>query len=260
VTEEPLSGGNASTGVVRVGDTVRRPAGPWTPAVHALLHHLHAAGFTAAPRPLGVDEQGREVLTFARGATVWPERFPLMAPDARLRRVARLIRDFHEAVTGFRPPADARWNVLMPADGAEIIAHRDLAPWNLVIDDATDTWTFIDWDFAAPGTRLWDIAYAVRGFAPLSGNPAFRLPDPAAAARLRLFADAYGLDDEADRRALVPLLGVRSRGMYDFLKDQSARGNAPWAGLWDEGHGDAWLSDAEYAEARAELWTRALLD
>lgn len=31
-TEIPLDGGNMSSGVVRVGDTVRRPAGPWTPA------------------------------------------------------------------------------------------------------------------------------------------------------------------------------------------------------------------------------------
>src|SRR5262249_49783642 len=42
-------------------DTVRRPAGPWTPAVHALLTHLHAAGFHGAPRPLGIDEHGREI-------------------------------------------------------------------------------------------------------------------------------------------------------------------------------------------------------
>ena len=60
MTEIPLGGGNVSGGVVRIGDTVRRPAGPWTPAVHALL-----------------------------------------GPDDRLRRAARLIRDFHDAVTGF---------------------------------------------------------------------------------------------------------------------------------------------------------------
>ena len=34
-----LAGGNLG-GAVRVGDTVRRPVGPWTPAVHALLGHL----------------------------------------------------------------------------------------------------------------------------------------------------------------------------------------------------------------------------
>jgi hypothetical protein len=61
--EIPLAGGNMSSGVVRVGDTVRRPAGAWTPAVHALLSHLDSVGFRGAPRPLGIDEHGREVLT-----------------------------------------------------------------------------------------------------------------------------------------------------------------------------------------------------
>ncbi|MFI2076838.1 MULTISPECIES: hypothetical protein [Streptomyces] len=67
---QPLPGGNVSAGVVRIGDTVRRPAGPWTPAVHAL-----------------------------------------------------------------------------------------------------DGWTFIDWDTAGPASRLWDVAYAVHGFIPLSADP-----------------------------------------------------------------------------------------
>jgi hypothetical protein len=54
--EVPLAGGNVSAGVVRVGDTVRRPTGPWSPAVHALLVHLHEVGFDGAPRSMGFDE------------------------------------------------------------------------------------------------------------------------------------------------------------------------------------------------------------
>jgi hypothetical protein len=87
--EIPLAGGNVSDGVVRVGDTVRRPAGPWTPAVHALLAHLHEVGFHAAPRPLGLDERGREVLEFVPGATVWPDRFGEVGPRDRLARAPR---------------------------------------------------------------------------------------------------------------------------------------------------------------------------
>ena len=76
MTEERLDGGNTG-GAVRDGDTVRRAAGPWTPAVHALLTHLAAKNFPGAPRPLGFDNQGREVLTFIEGETVgsrkpWP--------------------------------------------------------------------------------------------------------------------------------------------------------------------------------------------
>ncbi|MGW8975008.1 phosphotransferase [Streptomyces platensis] len=253
--EQPLAGGNVSAGVVRVGDTVRRPAGPWTPAVHALLTHLHEVGFRAAPRPLGIDEQGREVLTFMPGQVVWPDRFSLLEPARRLARVARLIRDFHDAVQSFTPPPDPHWQVLLPAGGSEIIAHQDLAPWNLVVG-AEDEWAFIDWDAAAPGTRLGDLAYAAHGFLPLSTQPGRQRAD--AGDRLRLFADAYGLD-EAERRRLVPLLGRRTRAMHDFLREQAALGTQPWATLWAEGHGDVWRSDAAYIEQRADQWEKALL-
>jgi hypothetical protein len=67
VEEIQLSGGGITSGVVRVGGTVRRPAGPWTRTVHAYLRHLERQGFSGAPRVLGFDEQGREVLSFLDG-------------------------------------------------------------------------------------------------------------------------------------------------------------------------------------------------
>jgi hypothetical protein len=254
--EQPLPGGNASAGVVRVGDTVRRPAGPWTPAVHALLNHLHGAGFRGAPRPLGIDDQGREVLTFIPGEVAWPDRFALLDSPEALARVARLVRDFHDAVWDFTPPPDARWQVLIPAEGSDVIAHHDLAPWNLVVGGEGE-FAFIDWDCAAPGSRLWDVAYAMHGFVPLSANPAWQRAD--AEARLRAFADAYGLA-EPDRRELVPMLSRRARSMHDFLRAQAMAGTRPWAALWASGHGAAWRADADYIRQREHDWSRALLD
>jgi Ser/Thr protein kinase RdoA (MazF antagonist) len=252
--EIPLHGGNMSTGVVRVGQTVRRPTGPWTPAVHALLTHLHTAGFAGAPKPLGIDGKNREVLTFIPGPVAWPDHFDRLEPDERLARVARIIRDFHDAVAGFVPPPDAQWQVLMPANGSEIIAHHDLAPWNLVIGDPR--WAFIDWDVAAPGTRLGDIAYALHGFVPLSADPEWTRAD--AGHRMRVFADAYGLD-ETQRRELVTLLAPRTRAMYTFLGAQAAAGTQPWTRLWHEGHGKVWQADADYIEQRIPEWERALV-
>jgi hypothetical protein len=259
--EVRLGGGNMAGGlaggVARVGDTVRRPAGPWTPAVHALLEHLHAVGFRGAPRPLGLDERGREVLTYLPGTVPWPDLGPIGSKDG-LRRVARLVREFHDAVAGFVPPADARWQTLIPAEvpaeGSGIIAHHDLAPWNLVVHE--DRWAFIDWDVAAPGSREWDVAYAMRGFVPLSANPAYRRDD--APARLRVFADAYGLAAD-QREAIVPMLARRAAAMHDFLAERAAAGAAPWARLWREGHGDTWRADAEYAAGLEDRWRAALL-
>jgi hypothetical protein len=107
-----LDGGNAG-GAVRAGDTVRRAAGPWTPSVHALLAHLAGRGFAGSPRPLGVDEQGREVLTFLAGESVgsarpWPEW--VYAEDT-LVQVAHWMRGFHHAVADFVPSAEAVWRM-----------------------------------------------------------------------------------------------------------------------------------------------------
>ncbi|GAB3213743.1 phosphotransferase [Marinactinospora thermotolerans] len=253
--EEPLSGGNVSAGVVRVGDTVRRPAGPWTPAVHALLDHLHSVGFHAAPRALGLDERGREVLSYCPGVPTWPERFDLMEPRSALTRVGHIIRDFHDAVAGFTPPPGARWRVLYPQAGDEIIAHHDLAPWNLIA--GTDSWAFIDWDTAAPGTRLWDLAYAVVSFVPLSAEPALRRGDPVE--RMRALVEGYGLEDEDDRRRLIGLTAERARAMHDLLAEQAARGNAPWERLWREGHGRIWRANADHILDNRQRWEDGLL-
>ncbi|TDC00195.1 aminoglycoside phosphotransferase family protein [Micromonospora fluostatini] len=252
--EIPLTGGNVTAGVVRVGDTVRRRVGPWTPAVHALLEHLWSVGFRGAPRPLGIDGKGREVLTYARGEVPWPLHFDLLEPQDQLARVGRLIRELHDALSTFTPPLDAQWNVLMPADRNDLIVHHDLAPWNLVIGDR---WVFIDWDNAGPGSRLWDLSYAVHGFTPMSAHRDWQRAD--AGPRLRAFADAYGLTEQ-QRRDLVPLLTVRTRAMHDFLRDQAALAVEPWATHWRTGHGDAWRSDAEYTERHTDRWLTALLN
>jgi hypothetical protein len=143
--EHALAGGNVAAGVVRVGGTVRKPAGYWTPGVEALLAHLEAGGFTGAPRPLGRDGRGRQVLEYVPGPMA------IDAPplgDAGLHRVGRLIRELHDACAGFEPPPGARWNVAIPPDRADLICHHDLAPWNLVL--GADRWVFIDWDGAGP--------------------------------------------------------------------------------------------------------------
>lgn len=141
------------------------------------------------------------MLSFASGIVVWPDRFDLVETDERLSYVGRLIREFHDAVADFSPPPEAQWQIIYPQAGNEIIAHHDLAPWDLIV--GKERWVFIDWDLAAPGTRLWDLAYAAHGFVPLSADPAVRRSD--AGQRLRTLVDAFGLD-QRERLELVGLL------------------------------------------------------
>jgi len=170
---------------------------------------------------------------------------------AAVRRIGALIRDFHDASADFTPPADARWNVVIPADAKDLIVHHDLAPWNLV--RGPDRWTFIDWDNAGPGSRLWDLAYAAHGFVPLAPSTAA----DAAADRLAALAAGYRLDD-GDRHRLAELLAVRIMSMYHLLEHGHRTRTQPWARLWSEGHGDTWLADADYTRHNIGLLRAAL--
>lgn len=106
--EKPLSGGLV-TGAVKVGDTVRRPVGPWSPTVHSLLEHLEGVGFDAAPRLLGMDDLGREILSFIEG--VVPEgAHPEVVTDYALQDVGRLVRELHRSVAGFALPPGQKWH------------------------------------------------------------------------------------------------------------------------------------------------------
>jgi Ser/Thr protein kinase RdoA (MazF antagonist) len=248
MTEHVLAGGNVAAGVVRVGGTVRKPAGYWTPAVEALLAFLEARGVAGAPRPLGRDERGRQVLEYVPGPMAI-DAPPLDA--AGLHRVGRLIRDLHDVSTGFEPPPGARWNVAIRPDRRELVCHHDLAPWNLVL--GADRWVFIDWDGAGPGSRLWDLAYAVKGFVPLEdgGDPAADGP------RLRALADGYELT-VSQREQLPPLIEAHTRGMADLLEHGARTGTQPWARLHAEGHGTYWTASADYIERHQAIWRRAL--
>lgn len=253
-TEIPLMGGNVSASVVRVGATVRKPASESTAAVEALLEHLAAVGFDGAPKPLGRDEHGRQVLEFVPGTMA--DAMPPMTL-AELRRVGRLIRALHDATAEFTAPEDARWGVVIPPDSEDLICHHDLAPWNLVRSarpGGGERWVFIDWDGAGPGSRLWDLAYAAHGFLPMGpvGEPEADGP------RLRALADGYGLDEQ-QRRDLPELIVEHTRGMYELLRSGSLTGQQPWARLWAEGHGEHWGPAATYIEDHLETWRRALL-
>lgn len=249
--EQPLPGGNVSTAVVRVGDTVRRPAGFWSEAVDALLRHLDAVGYEGAPRSLGFDELGRHVLEYVDGDVPMPFR-----PNdhvAAVRRVGSLVRDFHDAAAEFTPPPEARWNVVITPDAEDLVIHHDLAPWNLV--RGHNRWVFVDWDNAGPGSRLWDLAYAAHGFIPLAPGT----PVTSAVQRLRALADGYRLD-EAGRRELADLLVRRITSMYDLLQAGHRSGAQPWARLWSEGHGDTWHADGEYTRRHLDALREALVE
>jgi hypothetical protein len=206
--EVVLRGGVANAGAVsRVGDVVLRPTNPHTPAIHALLRHLRAVGFDGAPLPLGLEADGRERLAFIPGDVAFPPFPGWSLTDDALASTARLLRQFHDAQAGFVIPLDASWSDEMTdPDGGSVICHNDVCPENVVFRGGSAI-ALLDFDFAAPGRPLYDVAQLAKMWVPLdTEEDAARLGrgglDPFH--RLRVVADGYGLPP--DRSELLDLL------------------------------------------------------
>lgn len=236
---------------------MRRPTGPWTATVHALLDHLRDRGFTAAPRAHGIDAEGREVLDFLPGQVAHYPLSDQVRTDATLRAVGKLLRGYHDATADFVPPPDAVW--YGPGrEPAEVVCHGDVAPYNCVFDDG---WTLalIDFDTAHPGPRVWDLAYAAYRFVPLThpDNEDFHLPVAEQARRLRLLADAYGLGAD-DRRVLAATARERLDALVRHMHEQADAGSAAFAGHIAAGHDALYRSDAAHITHHEARLTAAL--
>lgn len=177
--EIPLQGGQLTLGIVRIGSTVRRPPKSNATFVHNLLLFLEEQGFDFAPRFLGMDEQGREVLSYLEGQ-MWPGSGSSLSDDL-LIQAAQIIRRLHDITAGSQL-----------AQGHEIVAHQELGPHNTIFQE-NQLVGFIDWDDAAPGTRLRDLANAVYNYVDV-GHWTNQTADEQAR-RIRLMCIAYGWDD-----------------------------------------------------------------
>jgi len=219
VPQEVSLGGNLNQ-AVRVGDTVRRRAGPWTPAVHALLRYLEAAGFEA-PRVRGIDERVREILEYIPGEPYAGAESPVpdrVFDEEHLVDAARLLRRYHDVVARFWPPLDARWRLVAPTEH-ELICHNDWSPWNALFRDG-ELAVMLDWDLAGPGSRLWDLANTAACWVTLfSQAKLFSLEERAQ--RLRLFCDAYGLED---RSSLLATIRLRNDFIARFIEERAGAG------------------------------------
>ena len=185
--EIPLTGGNMQP-VVRVGDTVRRTAGPWTPAVHALLGELASAGIDEAPRVLGSDDQGREVLSYIDGMVL--AESPAVWSDAVLRAAGGLLRRIHDASVPLAAGRSLVWRSARRTP-AEVVCHNDFATYNLIVRDS-ELVGVIDFDFASPGPRIWDLAYLAYRIVPFAED-ARDADGRDRRSRLCRLIDAYGM-------------------------------------------------------------------
>jgi hypothetical protein len=250
VEEHQLAGGVANAGsVVRVGDHVLRPSNPHSGAVHAFLRALRAAGFAGASLPIGIDEDGRERLAFVEGEVPTPPYPDWAQSDAALASVAALMARFHRASRSF-DPAPYTWSTEMadPAGGT-VVCHNDVCLENVVFRNGRAV-ALLDFDFAAPGRSVYDVAAFARMCVPIDDDVnATRLGwrDPDRSARLRLVADVYGLDRDG-RRELIDALDASIAAGGQFVRRRVDAGDPPFVAMWNE------MGGAERFDRRRRWW------
>ncbi|WP_088102860.1 aminoglycoside phosphotransferase family protein [Halalkalibacter urbisdiaboli] len=257
--EEMLSGGNVSN-VYRSGDTVRRDLKEDSPKIHKLLKHLENKGFSYAPKFLGIDEKGREILSFIEGdAGNYPLKEYMWSHDA-LKEIAKMLRLYHDAVSDF--PLSDDWK---PMDNTpnkiEVVCHNDFAIYNIIFNHKKPV-GIIDFDLAGPGPRLWDIAYTLYTCVPLSrlwhtetGEAVYY--DPLKDAdrikqRVKLFFESYGI--EGMEKGFLEMVLLRVEGLCKYMIKKASEGDIAFQKMIDEGHLEHYQKELQFIREHGKEW------
>jgi hypothetical protein len=250
MAEEQLAGGVANAGrVTRAGEHVLRPCGPHSGSVRRFLLALRAGGFAGAPLPAGVTEDGRERFAFIEGDVPLPPYPRWAQSDEALASVAALLRRFHCASRSFDPAGGTWSSELADPDGGSVVCHNDVCLENVVFRDGAAV-ALLDFDFAAPGRPAYDLAQFARLCVPVDDEvSAARLGwQPADKPnRLRLVADAYGLDATA-RWQLVEVLDTSIAGGGQFVRRRVEAGDPNFIAMWNE------MGGGERFDRRRRWW------
>lgn len=244
---EILKGGNSNQ-VIKQANTVVRNTNAWSPFVHALLQHLQSVDFKEAP--VFIEMVGdKERLTYIEGEVGNYPLKPYMQSESIMIEAAQLLRRFHDLTLTFIAPPEI---AIPPSSStfAEVICHNDFAPYNCVFQSG-HLIGIIDFDTASPNNRIWDIAYAVYRFVPLT-NDLHSIycgwnPIPDRLARLKLFCDTYNLSPE-NRHKLIGTVQERLRSLVDYMERNSA--NVEHIPLYE--------NDLKYIAEHQTLFTEAI--
>ncbi|MET7289933.1 phosphotransferase [Streptomyces sp. NPDC005573] len=262
--DEALPGGMMNAGAVfRRGDVVERPAPRNARALHIHLRALNEHGFDAAPTPLGLTADGHEQLTFIPGDVALPP-FPDWAmTSSALASVGSLLRRLHDTSAAVATDTRAEWLPdLADPQGGTMMCHNDVCPDNVVFRDGRAA-ALIDFDFAAPGRAVWDVAMTARYWVPMLDPRSAAALYPRgldAAARLRILADGYGLSAE-DRTELPGVIEQATDVCRAFVARRVVGGDPVYLeALAERGGWDRWDRMRTWLVDHRRTFTAALLN
>lgn len=204
--EVALTGGLSTVGVVRVGDTVRRPVTERSAFVHDVLRHLELREFDRVPRFLGIDEKGRAMLTYISGTV--PRQLGGFQREQWVAG-AKLLRLLHDATVDCELKGEC-----------EVVCHGDPSPANYVFRDGMP-FGLIDFDSAHPGKREEDVGYGAWMWLDIGND---EIAPEKQGSKLVDFVAAY------DASATWSPLELVLRAQYELVA-RLPKGVAKWAGV-----------------------------
>ncbi|MEH7912306.1 aminoglycoside phosphotransferase family protein [Rhizobium laguerreae] len=240
------------------GNTVIRPSGAWTPTVHRFLRHLGSRGFLGAPDAIEITGD-REVVGYVTGRVCEDLSDQFVGSQRMLLSAARLLREFHSASQGFlEADREIQTWMLPPREPCEIVCHGDYAPYNVATADH-EAVGIIDFDTAHPAPRLWDLAYSVYRWAPLSdpANPDVTFGPDEQLHRAEIFCTAYGATME-DRLQLPEMICRRLQALVDFMLASASAGDETFVEDVVAGDARLYLSDMDYVCSNRDRLLKAL--
>lgn len=203
-----------------------------------------------------MEVDGRERLRYVAGDVGIPPYPGWAQADEALASVAVLIRRLHDASERVDTSA-MTWSTEM-ADpvGGPVICHNDVCLENVVFRGGRAI-ALLDFDFAAPGRRTFDVAAFARMCVPVddevsSGNQGWRPADRPS--RLRLVCDAYGFAPN-DREQVLRSLDEAIEHGGEFVHRRAAAGDPGFVKMWaDIGGMDRYDRRRRWwADARAQF-------
>lgn len=233
---EVLKGGVANAGlVVRQGGSVIRPSNPYSQSIHMFLLALHDNGFSGTSKPISIDPDGRERLEYMDGDVPVPPYPEWVQTDESLTSIALLLRQYHDAAAVI-DCSGCEWSMeLADPVGGKIVCHNDVCLENVIFQEGKAI-GLIDFDFAAPGRPVYDLAQFARMCVPMDApENAVRLGWNSVdhSKRLRLISDSYGLS-QSERLTFLEIIAISMSGIGSFVQRRLDAGDENFIQMWED--------------------------
>lgn len=268
--------------VYRDGDIVYRDIKLQSKTISRLLLHLENKGIQFTPRFLGTKNVNvkQEMLSFVEGETIedYPTQNDIQSKMMTVQLAAKMLREYHDATLDFERCDEDIWFLSYEGNlQKEVICHNDFAPYNVTFKHHKPI-GLIDFDTACPAPRIWDVAYAVYRFVPLSmtvydpNTNKYRKYDKILdcserALLLRAFLEAYarGIEDVTTVSGVevIDVLDVlevlqhvikRLEALVKLFDEECSKGNVAFIKMQAEGHQQLYIDEIAFIRENMRDW------